>query len=246
MRKIVVTGATRGIGRAITELLLNDGCFVYGIYKDSADQAQEIEGLASGQSRMIQADLSNEKGINHICEILQDTEISGIVNNAGVVNLIKWEDFSFKDWGNTLDVNLTAPLRLVHGLRNQLSKDASIVNISSIDAFYAAYDTIPYAVSKAGLINLTKSLSAILGEKGVRVNAIAPGWVDTEMTENSMLDESKELTPLGRNASPLEIAKVVNFLLSENSSFINGETIVVDGGLTAVDYTLYKESQNED
>lgn len=245
MKNYIVTGATRGIGEAVTKFLLDEGNFVYGIYKDSTERAHEIERSKQGQIKMIQADLANDADINRICKTLQSIEISGIVNNAGVVNLIKWDSFDFKDWDNTLAVNLTAPLKLVHGLRTSFIRGSSIVNISSVDAYCAAYDTISYAVSKAGLISLTKSLAAILGKNGIRANAIAPGWVETEMTEGTMPEESKELTPLGRNANPMEVAEVVGFLLSDKASFINGETITVDGGLTIVDYTLYKEALHE-
>lgn len=245
MKNIVVTGATRGIGRAITETLINSGCFVYGVYKSDDKDASELEAKFPQNIRMIKADLADKTNIGELVDILNDIKIDGIVNNAGIVYLTEWEKFNFDEWDETLRVNLTAPLQLVHGLRENINSGASIVNISSVDAFCAAFDTVAYAVSKAGLVSLTRSLAAILGPKGIRVNAVAPGWVETEMTADTMPEESKELTPLKRNAKPDEIANVVSFLLSEKASFINGETITVDGGLTVVDYTLYKESQHE-
>ena len=98
-------------------------------------------------------------------------------------------------------------------------------------------------LAKAALETSVKYLAVDLGDRNIRVNAIAPGWVETEMTADTMPDESKELTPLKRNAKPEEVASVASFLLSDQSSFVSGTTITVDGGLTVVDYTLYKESE---
>ena len=164
MKTILVTGATRGIGRAITEKLLAEGHKVYGVYKESAEQAKEL------------------------AEKYGDTITH------------------FDEWNETLTVNLTAPLKLVHGLRTNLNDGSSVVNIASVDGYVSAFDTIAYAASKAALINLTKSLAAVLGPRNIRVNAVAPGWVETEMTADTMPDESKELTPLKRNAQPQEVA----------------------------------------
>ena len=245
MKNVLVTGATRGIGRAITETLLAEGAKVYGVFKGSKDVADELSAQYGQNITLLQADLADSASIEQLLAQLADVQLDGIVNNAGVVYLTKWEELDFDEWSETLAVNLTAPLKLVHGLRNNLQGGASVVNIASVDGLCAAYDTIAYAVSKAGLLNLTKSLAAVLGPHGVRVNAVAPGWVETDMTDDTMPDESRELTPLKRNAQPEEIANVVSFLLSDRASFINGETITVDGGLTVVDYTLYMESKRE-
>ena len=117
-----------------------------------------------------------------------------------------------------------------------------MVNIASTDALFAAYDDIGYAASKAGLISLTKSMAAALADRGIRVNAIAPGWVDTEMAENADINEYAHFqTPLGRNATTQEIANVVEFLMSDKASFVNASLLTADGGYSAVDYTVKKE-----
>ena len=243
MKTILVTGGTRGIGRAITKKLLSEGHKVFAVYKESTKQANELAEKYGDQVAILQTNLADKEQVSQLIENLKDTQFDGIVNNAGIVYLTKWEDFNFDEWEETLAVNLTAPIKLVHGLRNNLKDGGAVVNIASVDGFCAAFDTVAYAASKAALISVTKSLAAILGSRGVRVNAIAPGWVETEMTADTMPDESKELTPLKRNAKPEEVANVASFLLSEQSSFVSGTTVTVDGGLTVVDYTLYKESE---
>lgn len=243
MKSILVTGGTRGIGRAITEKLLAEGHKVYVVYKESAEQANKLVEKYGDKVAILQANLANGEQIKQLIEQLKDAQLDGIVNNAGIVYLTKWDELNFDEWDETLAVNLTAPVKLIHGLRNNLKDGATVVNIASVDGFCAAFDTVAYAASKAALISVTRSLAAILGSRGIRVNAIAPGWVETEMTADTMPDESKELTPLGRNAKPEEVANVASFLLSDESSFVSGTTITVDGGLTVVDYTLYKESE---
>lgn len=243
MKNILVTGGTRGIGRAITEKLLAEGYRVYAIYKESTEQADELTEKYGDKVTVLQANLADSEQIKQLIEQLKDVQFDGIVNNAGVVYLTNWEGLNFDEWDETLAVNLTAPVKLVHGLRSNLKDGATIVNIASVDGYVAAFDTVAYAASKAALINVTKSLAAILGPNNIRVNAIAPGWVETEMTADSMPDESKELTPLKRNAQPEEVANVASFLLSDQSSFVSGTTVTVDGGLTVVDYTLYKEAE---
>lgn len=242
MKHILVTGGTRGIGHAITEKLIAEDCKVFVVYKESTAKANELVKKYGDKVVVLQANLADKQQINQLIEELKDVKLDGIVNNAGIVYLTKWEDFSSDEWDETLAVNITAPMKLIHGLRNNINDGAAIVNIASVDGFCAAFDTVAYGVSKAALINLTKSLAAILGPRNIRVNAIAPGWVETEMTADTMPNESKELTPLKRNARPEEVANVAAFLLSDQSSFISGTTITVDGGLTVVDYTLYKES----
>ncbi|MCA9348402.1 SDR family oxidoreductase [Candidatus Saccharibacteria bacterium] len=243
MKTILVTGGTRGIGRAITEKLLEEGHKVYLVYKDSAEQATVLTEKYGDKITVLQANLADSEQIQQAVEQLKDVKLDGIVNNAGIVYLTKWDELNFDEWDETLAVNLTAPVKLVHGLRHNLKDGGTIVNIASVDGFVAAFDTVAYAASKAALISVTKSLAAILGYRGIRVNAIAPGWVETEMTADTMPDESKELTPLKRNAKPEEIANVARFLLSDQSGFVNGTTVTVDGGLTIVDYTLFKESE---
>lgn len=171
MKRILVTGVARGIGRSIAEKLISNGYFVYGVYKENVQKASMLEQKFPEHIKTIKADLANPQKVSDLIKELQLTKLDGIVNNAGIVYLTPWEKLDFKEWDETLAVNLTAPLKLVHGLRMNLNQNASIVNVASVDAYVAAFDTVAYAVSKAGLISLTKSLGALLGPTEKRLNA---------------------------------------------------------------------------
>lgn len=248
MKNALVTGVSRGIGREITHQLIEDGHKVFGVYKfsevyqEEKAEAEKLKSELGDNLELLPYDLNSRENLQTIIGTISETILDVIINNAGEVFLDKWEEFSIENWDRTIKVNLEAPLLLVHGLRNNLQSGSSIVNIASVDGDCAAIDTIAYAASKAGLMNLTKSLGAVLGPKGIRVNAVAPGWVETEMTKDTMPDIAKELTPLKRNAKAKDVADVVSFLVSDKAGFINGQTITVDGGLTTIDYTLYKEA----
>lgn len=245
MKRILVTGAAQGIGRAVAELLSADEQNeLVVIDKHTTDFIEECKTKYSERFTFYLQDIAERDGLRKVLGEIGRKPVNGIVNNAGEVYLEKWDNLKLKTWDRTLAVNLTGPLQIVHELRDALAEDASIVNIASSDGLKAAFDTVAYAASKAALMNLTKSLAAILGTKGVRVNAIAPGWVETEMVAGTLPEEATYITPLGRHAQPKEIADLIEFLLSEKSSFISGETIGIDGGMTVVDYTIKKESEH--
>lgn len=248
MKNILITGISKGIGRTLATHFYNLGYTVYGGYKQSATYRQE-DGLAESLKAelpnltLLPYDLADRNLIEQLIQQMKDVRLDAIVNNAGEFLENKFDRFSPEAWDRSIAVNMTAPLLLSFGLRDNLIANASIVNIVSTDAYYAAYDDIGYSASKAGLINLTKSLAAAFASKSVRVNAIAPGWVDTEMTEEANVNEFASFqTPLGRNATTQEIANVVEFLVSEKSSFINASIINADGGYSSVDYVIKKEA----
>ncbi len=245
MKTILVTGGAQGIGQAIVQKLLIDPDTA--IIVIDKQQTKFIDDTLKNEATRVffyKQDIAERNGLSQVLNQIKDKyQIDGIVNNAGEVYFEKWNELKLETWDRTLAVNVTAPLHIVHALSEKLTLNAAIVNIASVDGLCAAFDTIAYAASKAALINLTKSLAAVLSDKNIRVNAVAPGWVETEMTKDTMPPESIELTPLHRNAQPQEVANVVEFLLSDKASFINGQTIIIDGGLTIVDYTLFKESK---
>ncbi|MBI2797819.1 SDR family oxidoreductase [Candidatus Saccharibacteria bacterium] len=153
------------------------------------------------------------------------------------------ELFDLNKWDRSLEVMLTAPYIVVEALNHNMPWGSAVVNIVSNDAATGAFVGFAYSAAKSGLISLTKSLGNVLGYKGIRVNAIAPGWIDTDMgPENDVIKKAaEEVTPLGRIGRPEEIAETATFLLSDKASFINGAVIFEDGGQSNVDYTLYKE-----
>lgn len=250
MKNILITGVSKGIGRTLVHHFDKLGYTIYGGYKSSPTYNEEESLAESLKSELpgitlLPYDLADRNLLDQLVQQMEGIKLEAIVNNAGEFIPNRFTDFDLVAWDRSLAVNTTAPLLLTFGLRNNLVKDASIVNIASTDAYYAAYDDIGYAASKAALISVTKSMAAALSSKNIRVNAVAPGWVDTEMAEKANVNEfARFQTPLGRNATPQEIANVVAFLVSSQSSFINAAVINADGGYSSVDYVVKKEAEH--
>jgi 3-oxoacyl-[acyl-carrier protein] reductase len=240
MKTILVTGSSRGIGKAIAITLSKAGYEVHGTYNASKEDADKL--TAEYGIVFHQADLAMREDTLRLAKELSSLKLHALVNNAGIWEMDKVSDMNYATWDRTIEVNLTAPVILATQLAKTMPSGGSIVNISSTDGMTGGYDGLGYSASKAGLISITKSLGNTLGMKGIRVNAVAPGWVDTEMVTDEVAQTSSGSIPLGRHAKPEEIASVVEFLVSDRASYINGETIVVDGGLFNADDVLKKES----
>jgi 3-oxoacyl-[acyl-carrier protein] reductase len=244
-KTILVTGASQGIGRETAILLSKSGFAVHGTYLSHEEEANSLSNEHS--ITMHKVDLSNSEETLAFIAKMKNIVFDGLVNNAGVFEMEDWNNYDYQSWQRTLQINLTAPpFMLTCELSKNMPDGSSIVNIASTDGLKAAFNTISYGVSKAALIQLTKSLSVNLGARGIRVNAIAPGWIDTSMSGLAPEGIVEEVVPLARKGQPKEVGTVVRFLLSDDSSYIDGETIVVDGGLLGVDYTLKKESEGHD
>lgn len=243
MKTIVVTGAARGIGRAIAEQLLLDGQRVVGTYNEGADQARKFLSQYGDELTLHQVDLSQRTATRSFIEVVKTLgPIDGLVLNAGVIEFALLDEVSEASWDKVLEINLTSSWLLAQRIGPQIKEGGAVVAISSTDAFTASYSSISYTVSKAGLNALMNCLAAVLGERGVRAIPLCAGWVDSGMSTDESY-EAAQLTPLGRNGQPKDIAKAVAFLLSDAASFINGSPLIVDGGYGLVDYIVKKEAE---
>lgn len=242
MKNILVTGVSRGMGEATAKLLVEEGYFVYGVYNSNKEDAEKLKAQLKN-SEIFQCDFSKRESTENLIKKLSGISLHGIVNSAGVFLPIEFDDFDMTDWEKTMEINLNAPLLLVQGLKDNLEEGSSIVNISSVDGMVGGVAGIAYAASKAALINLTQSLTNVLAKKKIRANVIAPGWIGDGMrAPEELLKEAAALNPLRRIGTYEEIAQVVNFLISDKSSYVNGAVITVDGGDNATSYILQKEA----
>jgi len=236
MKNILITGACRGIGQAITELAKEAGYNIYGVYNSSTENAHQ---MSDSSCKFYQADLSARQKVQGLIEKLKDNKFYAIINNAGIALEEHISKLDLETWDRTMQINLTAPLQIIAGLYHSIEDGGAIVNISSIFGNNLGMNmSLSYGASKAALSNLTKSLSYQFKDKKVRVNAVAPSIVDTDMTAQDtkeMLDEVCRRSGTGRVATPKEIANIVMFLLSEKSSYINGQVLIADGGYLAWD-----------
>ncbi|MCA9371450.1 SDR family oxidoreductase [Candidatus Woesebacteria bacterium] len=237
----LVTGISRGIGNAIARQLVTDGYFVIGTYKSSQKEAESLKNEVK-EIELYQVDFSDRQQTLDFVKGLKDRKLDALVNNAGIIEFEAFDKVSYDTWDQIFEVNLNTPFILSHGLRKNFNEGSTIVNIASTDGMTGAFVSMSYSASKAALINLTKSLGNVFGKNGIRVVAIAPGWVGSGM-DSPAIKEAMENNPLGRNAETKEIANAVSFVLSPKASFINGQTIVVDGGYTNVDPILKKEAE---
>jgi NAD(P)-dependent dehydrogenase (short-subunit alcohol dehydrogenase family) len=237
----LVTGMSRGIGKAICEKLVKEGYFVYGTYNTGEKEAKIIkEALKSVE--IFQADFRERKQTLAVINKLSKIQFDAVVNDAGMFEGEIFDNFDFKIWDDILAVNLTTPLLFSVMLQKNIKENGSIVNIASTDGFQGSFASMSYSASKAALMNVTKTLANNLGKRNIRVNAIAPGWINTKMATESSYQAAK-ITPLGRNGKPEEVADLVYYLISGSSSFITGATIVIDGGYTCVDTIMKMEAE---
>lgn len=239
-RTALVTGGARGIGRAICELLALRGAAVAVNYRTSQDQAREtvshIESTG-GKAIAVRGDVADREQVAAMVSEVTDRlgPVDLLVNNAAVFHLLDAGDLPAEVWQQTLDVNLTGAYYATWAVKESMiaRRFGRIVNISSIGGLRARPRSIAYSVSKAGLIALTKSCAEAWAPHGIRVNAVAPGLVETEMisgAEPSLIEKLVGETPIGRIGQPTDVASAVAYLLCDESNFITGQTLVVCGG----------------
>ena len=232
----LVTGGSRGIGAAISHELAKAGAKVAVNFRSGREAADEVAGEIGGLA--VQADVSNPEEVQALIERVEGElgDIDALVNNAGVTRDTLIARMTDDDWQTVIDTNLRGTFNTSRAVsRKMLRRRAgSIVNLSSVVGVHGNPGQANYAASKAGIIGLTKALARELGSRRVRVNAIAPGYISTELTD-VLNDEQRGLilgnTPLGRLGEPEDVARAVRFLCSDEAAFITGEVLLVDGGL---------------
>jgi 3-oxoacyl-[acyl-carrier protein] reductase len=239
-RVALVTGASRGIGRACAIQLAQAGAVVAVNYRVNESAALEtLEAVqAAGQKGMIvQADVSQQADVERMVKQVEEElgPVELLVNNAGVFDYVSHEDTTPDVWQRAIDNNLTSAYLVSWAVKRGMIDRGfgRIVNVASIAGLEAKPMCIAYAVSKAGMISLTKSLAATLAEFDIRVNAVAPGLTETEILDGVSQDQVDTLiaaTPLKRIGQVGDISEVVTFLLSDRSSFMTGQTLVACGG----------------
>lgn len=235
----LVTGASRGIGRAIALRLAEDGANVAVIYAGSADKAEAVvnEITALGvQAKAYRCNVADSAAVNETVKAVTNDlgKIDILVNNAGITRdglMLRMKD---EDFDAVLDTNLKGAFNMIRACYSGFirKKSGRIINISSVSGIMGNAGQANYSASKAGVIGLTKSVARELASRGVTCNAVAPGFIQTDMTEN--LGDNNPLLnsiPLGRMGKPEDIAAAVAFLASDSAAYITGEVLKVDGGL---------------
>jgi 3-oxoacyl-[acyl-carrier protein] reductase len=228
----LVTGGSRGIGRAIALELARAGAQVVVAYRSGADEAEAVARETGGEAA--QADVSDPGEARRLVDDAGELDL--LVNNAGLTRdglLARMPD---ADWRDVIETNLSSVFYTCRAAARGMMKRraGSIVNVSSIVGVHGNWGQTNYGASKAGIIGFTKSLARELGSRNVRANVVAPGYVNTRLTQVLPEDAQQAMlanTPLGRLGEPEDVAGAVRFLCSDEAAFITGEVLLVDGGL---------------
>jgi 3-oxoacyl-[acyl-carrier protein] reductase len=245
-RVALVTGGSRGIGRAIVEALGREGAKVAFVYHSNAEAAQAVvdEQTSKGcEVLAIQADVADngqaESAVQGVLEKWGKIDI--LVNNAGIIKDGLLATMDPQNWKAVIDTNLSSVYNFCHAVMRPMMSEryGRIINMSSVSAEFGNQGQVNYAASKGGIQGLTRCLATEIGRRGITVNAVAPGFIETDMTQairHAAEGEIKKKIPLRRLGKPEDIAAAVLFLASEEAAYITGHVLTVDGGLTLGGY----------
>ena len=241
-RNIMISGASRGIGRAIAVELAKEGANISFSFASSVKEAGELEKEISAlgvKVKAFQVDIKNFEAVKNWVE--QTKEFLGgldtVINNAGIIKDKALALMDVSEWHDVINTNLDGTFNLSRSaiITFLKQKSGNIVNISSVSGVVGLSRQTNYAASKAGIIGFTKALAKEVALYGVRVNAVAPGFIETDMIKDLKEEHKAQILkhiPLARLGQPQEVAKAVKFLVSDAASYITGQTIIIDGGLS--------------
>ena len=227
-KKVIVTGGNRGIGKGIVLSLLDQGYLVLATSRDSKKFDMSHQNL-----EVANLDVCDQASIDDFQKIVNDFDPDILINNAGITKDNLFLRMTEDDWAEVIDTNLNSVFRITKlVVRGMLKKKwGRIINISSISGSMGNPGQTNYSASKAGVEAFSRSLAKELGSRNITVNSVAPGFIQTDMTQGLIDEEITKKIPLQRVGSVEDVASLINFLVSEESNYITGQTLVVDGGL---------------
>ncbi len=235
---ILVTGANRGIGFDILTKLISIGYTVIGTSRSSSGVEIINSAIKNNNGEGMLMDVTDQQSISNVTDAIKEKYgvLFGLINNAGITKDNLLMRMSDDEWSSVIDTNLTSLFRVTKSVIRDMmkKKEGRIINIGSIVGMTGNAGQSNYSASKSGLIGFTKSLARELASRNINVNSVSPGFINTDMTKalsNEQIENLSKNIPLGRVANPQEVSGVVAFLLSDDSSYVTGENINVNGGL---------------
>ncbi|MCB9640445.1 MAG: 3-oxoacyl-ACP reductase FabG [Myxococcales bacterium] len=235
---VVITGGAQGIGWSASQSFAKEGAFIAIWDYDQAkgEEAQRALEAAGHQGWFQRVNVADQASVDAAATALKERcgRVDVLINNAGITRDASLKNMSIEQWQQVIDVNLTGVFLCTKALSAHMTSGGRVINTSSVVGLYGNYGQSNYVATKSGVIGVTKVWARELGRKGITVNAVAPGFIATEMISTvpeKVVDMMLQKTPVGRLGKPEDIANAYMFLASEEASFINGVTLSVDGGL---------------